>query len=145
MNRKGMVAMMDAMIFVILIALFSVSILSFEPEDDDFEPLEAGEICEIVLSTDATDHGFIPDMGHTEYRMADALAYALMEKDEAVFDEVGSMIEKLTMGRYDYGFKVSIDGVSYTIGEMKGVPESFYSDIWKVIGGKDLFVEMQLD
>ena len=144
MNRKGMVAMMDAMIFIVLISMLSITILTFDSEDETFEPLDASEICECVLSTDFTDSNLVPNMGDAEYRVADAVAYAVMTDSKAILNEVKLMVDELTMGNYDYSLKFTMNGVTRTIGDWNGFSESSYSGTWTVSGGKDLIVEMEL-
>ena len=144
MNRKGMIAMMDAMIFVMLITLVSLMILDFDGAEEDYTPLNASEVCEYVLSTDVGGSGMIPDMGDSEYRMVDALAFATVDGSEKVFGELETMIQGLTMGKYDYRIRFACNGHVKEMGEGNWFAGSSYSGSWTVIGGTTLDVEMWL-
>ena len=144
MNRKGMIAMMDAMIFIVLIAFVSMAIMNIESENHDHEPLDASEICEYILSTDVTGSDLIPEMGSTRYTMADAVAYAVVKDHEPVMKELKTMLDDMTMGNYDYVLRLTCENVTKTIGGLEGVSESTYSGTWTVSGGRALSVEMWL-
>ena len=144
MNRKGMIALMDAVIFVTLITFVSLALLDFDDGDEGFEEMDASDICELLLSIDMGDSGLIPGMGDSGYDMADAAAYATVNGTDAIFDEIRSMMDELTMGNYDYGLRFTCNGHVKNIGEINGFSGSSYSGTWSVTGGKDLFVEMWL-
>ena len=144
MNRKGMIAFMDAMIFVTLITLVSLAILDFDTDEDDPIMLDASEICELILTTDMTDSDMIPEMGTIGYTMADAAAYATVNGSQTIMKEIDHMIDDLTMGNYGYCIRFTCNGHVESIGENIGVSGSSYSGTWTVTGEEILFVEMWL-
>lgn len=142
MNRKGMVAIMDAMIFVVLLTFVSLALLDFDTEEEEISTMDASDICEYVLSTDMTSSGLVPDMGNANYTMADAIAYATVNGSDRIMEEARTMIDGLTMGKYGYCITFTCNGHTESIGEINGVSGSSYSGTWTVTGGKDLVVEM---
>ena len=137
-----MIAFMDAIIFVVLITFVSLALIDSDIDENEYGIADASEICEMLLSTDMSSSGLIPEMGEAGYNMADAAAYATVNDIDTILDEIRVMIDELTMGNRDYCVRFSCNGHVVSIGEKSGFPDSSYSGTWHVTGGKNLNVEM---
>lgn len=135
--------MMDALIFITLLGIVSMVIIGYG-DMETHEPIDASDLCELVLSTDITESGLVPDMGVSRYRVADAAAYATAGNSERILEEIDGMLRELTMGDYHYAVVFTCNGNTVTIGEWNPVSESSYEGSWDVIGGLVLEVRMQL-
>lgn len=143
MNERGLIALMDAMIFVVLISVISITMVGMVPTEEEYEGFTAGEICEALLSTDASGEDYVPDMGGAKYTLADAIVYNMVTESSDVRSTIVFGLKELTMGLYDYHLILESNGQRWEVKEGGGVPQSTFAGIWATQAG-DLWVSLTI-
>ena len=144
MNRKGMVAILDAVIFIAILAFISVTMLTFGNISEEDRAPDASEVCDRLMSTEMGGRGLLPEMGNTPYTMADVAAYAVASGDKDLRDRIKEMADDLTFNRARYCLELRYGEKTVMIGEDVSVYSSSYCGEERVIGGGTLYVSLRL-
>ncbi len=121
MNRGGMLAMMDAMVFmaVIMIAL-SASVYHGLQESDQRDP---GDLLGSMLSAEVRMSDFREDGDGSKVKLSDLMALSLVSESEAVDVYVLELLETYSAGRH-YRLTLTFGEHSKTFGEAHGMLSS---------------------
>ena len=135
MNRRGMVATLDAMIFVTVLAIVSMTLFTVGAHDDDKGP-DASGICDsishITLSSEVVAEG----SGDRPMNVWDISAVAIASGDEGFVSEyLEGVLRDILSDRYGYVMTIECRGTAITFGEGKGSPVSECIRGFDTIGG----------
>ncbi|MGN1044748.1 MAG: hypothetical protein ACI4Q9_02175 [Candidatus Methanomethylophilaceae archaeon] len=144
MNGKGMIAILDAVIFIAILAFISVTMLTFGGMTEEDRAPDASEVCDRLLSTEMGGYGLLPEMGNAPYTMADVAAYAVASGDEDLKGIIKTMADDLTFNRSRYRLELTYNGDTVVIGQDVSVCDSSYTGTVRVMGGGVLHVDLRL-
>ena len=121
MNRKGMIATLDAVIFVTGLALVSVTLMVSE-NSNDTSP-DATEVCDVLTGMSMDSSDVTGDRVRINMSMWDYTAYCMVigETDE-LENYLQDVLEDLLTGRYPFELTLEYRGMILTVGEGKGDP-----------------------
>ena len=134
-----MVATADALIFVFILALVSVSVISIHPSEPDTP--DASEVCD-SLSLIRLDAGvMVGGTRSTDSTVWDLAAASLSSGDTAFIEGyLDDVIRDILSGRYGYELVITHKERMMTVGDGAGTPTSECSRTYAVIGGGSVSV-----
>ena len=127
MNGKGMVATMDAMIFVTVLALVSVTLFSFGGTED--RPPDASDVVEDLSRMTIDGREVFPLLSGTRISVWEYAAYSEMIGEPAMFDSyISEVMGDMLTERYGYSLTISYGDqpgdLVVTYEERTGIPVS---------------------
>ncbi len=123
MNRKAVIASLDAMIFVTLLAVAASAMIVFVPQEDGAP--DASEICNnlnyVILDGDAVAGESVrSDITFWDYAACMISAGRTAELESYIAE----LMDDLVSGRYGYGMELTHGGSTVTVGRGNGTPSS---------------------
>lgn len=144
-NRKGFVAIMDAMIFLTILSIVSVSVFSYASNIDEDQPL-AKTVCDDLFTIKLMASDVYPTEDSQTFPIADLIAADLnTDRIGDSMDYVRDSLEGLIPPMHGYVLKLSYNGNSYELSRMGEDSESSeYGTFIEVAGGGLLEVELTI-
>ena len=139
-----MVATVDALIFVFILALVTVSIVHIEPEEPDTP--DASEVCD-YLSQIALDgyHTGLFTLKDRHVSVWEQSAVSILLKDtDFIRGYLKDVLDDILGGRYGYELKVSFEGESFTVGEGAGLPSSECVRTYPLVNDYEVHVSLTI-
>lgn len=144
-NRKGIISLMDAMIFLTLLSIVSVAMFSFlSPETQD-EPM-AKTICEDFLSIRLKASDVFETEDSDVYSISEIIAADLIAGgSEKVYNFVKDSMDDLVPATYGYKMSFEFEGKTMILSKMGcGGNESAYEKEISIRGAESLFIAINL-
>lgn len=124
MNGKGMVATLDAVIFVTVLAVASMMLFTAVPHDGPEGP-DASGICDSVSRITLSSELIAEGSGDRPMNVWDMCAVSIASGDtEFVENYLGGVIGDILTDRYGYVMRVEYRGTVLEFGEGRGNPVS---------------------
>ena len=144
-DRKGMIAMMDAMIFLIILTMVSASLFAYTAMDDAPEPM-AKEVCDNLMSMELRACDIYATDDTQIYPIYVLLAANMnTDREKEVYDYVGEILDGLIPKVYGYELQLSFNGhgVRLERASDRGVT-SEYSDTLDIPHTGGLYVSLNI-
>ncbi len=142
MNRGGMLAMMDAMIFMAVIVL-AVSVTASTVIHTPTDERDAGDLLDCLLSSEVRMSDLSAEGDGSMVRTSDMMALYLVTGESRVEDYLTELLEAFSAGRH-YRLTIEFGGLSRTLGGWDGEPSASVSRTVPVTSGGDLTVTLAL-
>jgi len=117
-NKKGLTAMVDAMIFIVILGLAASAMFAFN--GDDPEPNDASSITDSIFSSKLRACDVIDTNDSRLIGMPDIAALCILTEDDNIKDYLGSILDSLLQRPGSYSLSIDYMGESVTIGSGKG-------------------------
>ncbi|MCL2295551.1 MAG: hypothetical protein FWC29_00500 [Methanomassiliicoccaceae archaeon] len=140
-NKKGMTAMVDAMIFIVVLGIAVSALFAYSGE----EPVstDATSVSESIFSaklhicdlTEIDDSGLIS--------MPDAVAFSILTGDKKAIEYIKSILDSLTHRPKAYCLTIDYRGETVKIGETGGDPVSGSTKEYTVTYGGSITVDLK--
>ncbi len=143
MNRRGMVATLDAMIFVTVLAVVSMTLFFAGPQEDGSP--DASEICDSVSSITLPADCVAEDSGNMRLNIWDIAAVSMEEGDTEFIDGyLEDVLDDMLTGRYGYEMTLIYEDSEISFGRGGGAPLSECSREISVLGGGTVSVRLTI-
>lgn len=141
MNRKGMVATLDAVIFVAVLAIVSVTLVTVDlPEESG---PDASDVCDSLSSVKLPSELIAEDSGGMEMNVWDIAAASMNDGDtEFISDYIEMVVHDLLTGRYPFEMSIRYNGSEISFGEGRGEPISECDRTVGILGGTEMRVRL---
>lgn len=134
-----MVATFDALIFVAVLAIVSVSLINVQPSEPDTP--DASEICDSLSAIRLDPDTLVDGSRIGNVSVWDASALSMRMNDTSfISGYLQSVMGDILGGRYGYEMTVSFQNYTMSFGEGKGEPTSECTAAYEVIGGDSVRV-----
>lgn len=143
MNRKGMVATLDVLIFIVLLSVVTLTFVSFNTPE--LQETDVSTLCEDVFTTEIKSDDFLSNGDTTVYRLSDYVAMSITSGNEEFIEtHVKSVLDDLLGKKYQYHLTMEYNNKIMEIGNGFESPSSVCKTEFDVIGPEDLYVELSL-
>ncbi len=144
MNRKGMVATLDAVIFVAVLAIVSVTLFAVEPPEDDSTP-DASDVCDSLSRIRLSSELVAENSGDMRMDIWSMAAASMNSGDtEFVTGYVQDVVRDILTDRYAFEMSVAYGGMSLSFGEGRGAPLSSCTKEMGILGGGTMTVTLTI-
>ncbi|MDR1405031.1 MAG: hypothetical protein LBJ20_05650 [Candidatus Methanoplasma sp.] len=117
-NRKGITAMVDAMMFIVVMGLAVSALFAFGGEDIQNE--DASSVSDSIFSAKLRIRDFLETDDSKLVSMPDMVAFGILTGDNTVFDYIENIMNSLMQRPYSYCMEIEYNGSSVTIGRLHG-------------------------
>jgi hypothetical protein len=142
-NRKGLTAMVDAMIFMVIMGILVVAMFSIS-NDEEYVMNEASEVSDQLFSAKLRISDIMDEEDSLIVPLTDLLAASIIIKENSVSEYVRSVLDSLTERPGAYRLNLSYRDTTMTIGTGDGVPISGCERNLTVTYGGTLLTELLL-
>lgn len=142
MNRRGMLALMDAMIFMAVIML-AVAVTASQVSDTPMDERDAGDLLESLLSSEMRMSDLSGSGDGSMVRTSDMIALYLVTGEEDVEGYLTELLEAFSAGRH-YRLTMEFGELESELGGGKGEPSVSISRTVPVTSGGELTVRLDL-
>jgi len=138
-DRKGVVSIVDAMIFVTLIAVVSMCLFSFFVSEHQEEPM-AKTVCDDLISVELKASDVFDTEDSDVYRISDLIATGMVSgRTDRVESYVSQTLDGLIPKMHGYELTISYDGKTMTFAREGGQEmTSEYSVDTDIVNGKTM-------
>ncbi|MCK9323058.1 MAG: hypothetical protein M0P07_03775 [Candidatus Methanomethylophilaceae archaeon] len=142
-NKKGITAIVDAMIFIIIISL-AVAALYANTGDEEFIMNDASDVSNQLLSSDFRISDLMNTNDSSVVSLTDLLAAAVVTGDSSITDYIVTVLDALTERPDSYLLNLKYSGKVISLGTGDGNPVSGYITNSTVTFGGTLTFELYL-
>ncbi len=142
MNRKGMLAMVDAMVFIVVIMMAAAAMVH-TAADRGSSDADAGDVLESVMSSKVRMSDLWEGGDGTLVKISDMVALDLVSGTECALGFAEKCLESFSKGR-PFLLKVSYGGAEAMIGSEGGRPASSAAMDFQVTTGGIVHAELVL-
>ncbi|MDR0309722.1 MAG: hypothetical protein LBH88_03070 [Candidatus Methanoplasma sp.] len=141
-NRKGLTAMVDAMIFIVVIGLAVSAFFAFS--GDESAPNDASAISDSIFSAKVRINDTVDTQETGLVSLPDMAAFHIMTGDGSVMDYIESIMESLMQRPDSYSLSIEYSDNTVTIGRDKGDAVSGSVKEYTVTYGGSIRVDLRL-
>ena len=141
MNRRGFLAMMDAMIFMMVIMVAASALLL--PMADDGDGSDASEMLDGILSTEVRMSDLVEDGDGSKVRLSDLIALHMVSGCDGVEDYLTELMEAYSGGR-GCTLTLRFGDLETVIGNGSGMPSVSAERSVPVTTGGQLTAKLEL-
>ena len=138
-----MIATLDAVIFVSVIAVVAMTLINTVP--DRPEGISASEISEDLAHVTVGSDSIIKNSGNKELSLYDAAVLSMMRNDTTyIKGYIESMMKDILKDRYGYTLTIECNGKTLTVGNGGDDPLSEFKGSFNVMGKNDANVHLMI-
>ncbi len=141
MNRKGMLAMVDAMVFIVVIMMAAA--VTVHTVDRSSSDTDAGDVLGSVMSSKVRMSDLREDGDGTLVKISDMVALDLVSGTENALDFAEECLESLSKGR-PFLLKVSYGDCEAAVGSEGSRPASSAAMDFQITTGGSIHAELTL-
>jgi len=142
-SKKGLTAMVDAMIFIIIMGL-AVSALFYIQNETQTTDADAKDILDNIFTAKIRTDDLIEDGDSKIVSLTDMVAVSLMTESKDAIDYIEEIMDRLTERPGSYSLHLEYKGIHLELGTGEGVPISTAIKDIVVLYGDILRVELAL-
>ena len=143
MNRRGMIATIDAAIFVTVLAVISITLVVVDVPEDTSP--DASEVCDSISSITLQSDCIAEGSGNMRMNIWDISAASMCSGDtEFISGYLQEVLRDILTDRYGYEMTVSYLDDEMSFGHGKGAPLSECERDVRVLGGGTLHLHLTI-
>ena len=142
MNRGGMLAMMDAMLFVAVL-MVALSVTAQVMHDGSEDGRDAGDLLDSMLSSTVRMSDLSEDGDGSLVRVSDMLALHLASGEGSAMEYAEELMESFSGGR-GYRLTLTFGDLSETLGDGSGTPSATAERTVPVTTGGELSARLEI-
>lgn len=141
-DRRGMTAMIDAMIFIIIMGLVVSAVFAMD-DDEDVEPNNASAMCKKLIQTDLRLCDVMDTEDQSGMMMPDLMAACTMS-DELSSEYITDVLDSITERPGAYRLTMDYNEKELVLGTGDGTPVSGYTTESPISFGGILTITLEL-
>jgi hypothetical protein len=122
-NKKGLTAMVDAMIFIVIMGILVAAMFSVS-DNEDYTMNEASEVSDQLFSAKVRISDILEEQDSLVITITDLLAASIVIGDDSAPEYVKAILDSLTERPGAYRLNLSYRDTALTIGTGDGIPVS---------------------
>ena len=142
-NKKGLTAMVDAMIFIVVMGLAVSALLYLQGSDEETRG-ESGEIVDNLFSTKIRMDDLIEYGDSSIISLTDMLAASMVIGDDSIKDYLETVMTSLRGIPGSYSMSIEYQGIRLELGTGDGVPISSSTKEFVVLYGDVMRIGLNL-
>ena len=141
-DKKGITAMVDAMIFIVVLGIAIIALLHFQGTNDTNG--EASEVIEELFSIKLHSEDAVSDGDSKVLSLTDLIAASFIMDDDGVMSYISEVMDRLTERPGSYHISISYGDHTCTIGYGSGISVSTASKDAVALYGDTLHMTLEL-
>lgn len=144
MNRKGMISIIDAIIFVSILSMVSVAMFSLADTDAHTENQMAGDIVDTFLSMELRSCDVMGTDDTATYPISILLASLINSDDPYALEFVEGIFDGMIQEPYGYELMIEYDGRTIETGTLLNDISSKYRTSVPIVNDKCLTISLSI-
>jgi hypothetical protein len=141
-DKKGITAMVDAMIFIVILGIAIIALLHFQGTNDTNG--EASEVIEELFSIKLHSKDVMNDGDSKVLSLTDLIAASFIMDNDSVISYISEVMDRFTGRPGSYHISISYGDHARTIGDGSGIPISTASKDAVALYGDVLHMTLEL-